>query len=593
MHSSYILSLIILGLGFIIYYMFFKKRKNVKANLFIAIATCVIIVAVLVYPLLEYNNVFIKCFAAFIYGIRCMGMGQDLNFLSKVDLATVKGEIYFASMFILFIILPLLTATFVLTFLERIISRFRLFASKNKKLCVFSEINEKTLLLAQELSKNKNNKIILIKTNTKPNIPFNSIKINKKITEVKFDSKSDITFYMISQDEEKNLTEALELISMYKNREKTKIYVINENEETPVILDSTDKGKITVEIINEKERAVFNLLNNKPLFLNTIDNTISILIVGCGNLGKEFLRDSLWCSMMVGYSLEMLIIDKDADRIKESIKTDYPELLDNYNIEFLNAYIKSSEVLEKLKERRNINYILVSMDNDDKNIDTAIMLRRFFIRNFNRKPIINMWIENELKQEEILKLTNEKGNEYEFNAFGCIKDLYYENNIINSELEKLAIQVNLAYDPDDKDLHNYNLREYNKRSSRANALHIKYKMYSILKDKFTDDMRINQELFKELYTPEVEEALIRKEHDRWMAYTRSIGYVYVSTKDVKKYYDTNKHYIHYLARMHPALVDFEELDEVSKELSKIIGKDAKMKEKDKFLVRSIVEKFKF
>ena len=108
---------------------------------------------------------------------------------------------------------------------------------------------------------------------------------------------------MISQDEEKNLTEALELISMYKNREKTKIYVINENEETPVILDSTDKGKITVEIINEKERAVFNLLNNKPLYLNAIDNTISILIVGCGNLGKEFLRDSVWYSMMVVYSL--------------------------------------------------------------------------------------------------------------------------------------------------------------------------------------------------------------------------------------------------------------------------------------------------
>ena len=593
MNSSFLLSFIVIGLGIIVFFFFLRKKNNVKLNLFTAIATGIISVAILVFPLLEYENVYIKALASFIYATKCIGLGQNLDVLSSITLETINDYLYFILLNILFIILPLLTVGFILSFIEKVLSSIRISLCSNKRICVFSEKNDKSLLIANDLLKYKDARIIFANVKDKTSHNFKTINLNKKVTDIKFNKKSKITFYMISQNEDLNLNESLELIEKFKNRDNIKIYVINQNEEAPVILDSTDKGKIDVEIINEKERAIFNLLDTKPLFLNSINNTISLLIVGCGNIGKEFLRDIVWCGQLPGYKLEILVVDLIADKIKENIEYEYPELLNNYNITFLNADIKSEKTLNTIKNYNNINYILVSMDNDEKNLNTALLLRRYFIRTFDREPIINLWISNEYKEEQLLKLVNEKGNSYNLNAFGSMYDLYHNNTILDSSLEKLAIQVNLAYDPTDHDLRNYNLMEYNKRSSRASALHIKYKMYSILKEKFSENMRDNQELMKKLYTKEIEQLLTENEHDRWMAYTRSIGYIKASLEDVTKYYKTSNTYINYLARMHPCLVPFNQLDTLSQEINRITGNNIDFVESDRKIVKHIFEGFKF
>ena len=85
----------------------------------------------------------------------------------------------------------------------------------------------------------------------------------------------------------------------------------------------------------------------------------------------------------------------------------------------------------------------------------------------------------------------------------------------------------------------------------------------------------------------IEKMLIKNEHDRWNAYMRSIGYVTASIKDVESYYNKTNHYIHYLAKLHPALVEFDELDDVSKELSNITSKKVNLKESDKHIIKSI------
>ena len=165
-----------------------------------------------------------------------------------------------------------------------------------------------------------------------------------------------------------------------------------------------------------------------------------------------------------------------------------------------------------------------------------------------------------------------------------------QNNIVNSELEKLAIKIHLAYDPEDTDLERYNLLEYNKRSSRASALHIKYKIYSILENDFTNNMKDNQKLFKERYTKEIEDLLVLNEHERWNAYMRSIGYVHASIEEVKSYYELTKHYIYYLARMHPSIVEFDKLDDISKEISKICNKSIDLLDNDRKIIRLLHEK---
>ena len=45
--------------------------------------------------------------------------------------------------------------------------------------------------------------------------------------------------------------------------------------------------------------------------------------------------------------------------------------------------------------------------------------------------------------------------------------------------------------------------------------------------------------------------------------------------------------MHYLARMHPALVEFNKLDEISKDLSRICKKKIDLKDSDKQIVKNI------
>ncbi len=592
MKITFALAIITIMIGIIIYYCNFRKLRNLKKNIFIALFTGVIAMTFLVYPLqIEYNNFFTRLLASFFYAMKCAGMGEDLKILSRINLDSTSGYIYFSLMNFMFVLMPVITVGFILTFLEDIYISICLKLMGNKELHIFSDVNEKSLLIARKIQNSQNAKIIFTNVIDKSNLDIKTMCIKEKITSILFDKNyKAITFYLISENEEENLHMALELIEKYRNKDNIKINLLNSAEETVAVIDSTDKGKVSVEIINEKERAVFNLLNNTPLFLNCINKTISILIVGCGKLGKEFLKDATWCAMMNGYNFKALVIDKNANNIKENIEIEAPDFLCNYDIKFLNADIKSHNAISSIKSQNDINYVLVATESDEKNLNISIMLRRFFIREFQSEPVINLWISNSYKQKQISSIVNEKNNEYKLNAFGSVEELYLNNSIMNSELEKKAIQIHLSYNPDDIDLKKYNLLEYNKRSSRASALHIKYKIFSVLEDLYSDDMNKNYKLFKEKYSKEIEDMLTKNEHDRWSAYMRSIGYVGASIEEVKAYYKKTNNHINYLARIHPALVEFDELDKISQEISKISKREIDLKDSDRQIVKNIYEK---
>ena len=586
---SFILALVTLLIALFWYiYNLFRKNK-LKHTVGVLLAFCVVAMCFLVYPLMNgYHNVFLRILASFVYATRCIRMGQSLDLLSSLNLSNIYGLLSFLLMGFLFVLMPILTASFIISFLDNFFARIYLSLLKHKEIHVFSEVNEKSLLLYKKLELDKNNKIVFTNVLDRKNIINKAFCIKDSINNIPF-YRNDlkITFYLISEDEEQNLDYALELIDKYKDKNNIKMNIITNQDLVATILDSTDKGKINVEIIHEKERTIFHLLEKTPLFLNSINKTISLLIVGCGNVGLEFLKDATWCSMMIDYKLKILVIDKNADSIKEKIDVEMPDFLKHYNISFINADIESKESIDALLKNSDVNYVLVSMDSDDKNINTSIFLRRFYLRNFQREPIINLWISNEYKKKQISAITNEKKLSYNINAFGSTEDLYLSYNLINSNLEKLAKQIHLFYDSSDKEFIRYNKLEYNKRSSRASALHIIYKLYSVLGNEYTDDINKNIKLFKKKYSKKIENLLSENEHDRWNAYMRSIGYVPSTIKEVKEYYSRTNHYIDYLSRRHPALVEYNKLDSISKELSKIIKKKIDLIESDRSIVENI------
>ena len=48
-----------------------------------------------------------------------------------------------------------------------------------------------------------------------------------------------------------------------------------------------------------------------------------------------------------------------------------------------------------------------------------------------------------------------------------------------------------------------------------------------------------------------------------------------------------------LARMHPALVDYDKLDDISKEISKVINEDIDLKDNDRKIINYIYKSLKY
>lgn len=597
MQLCFLLALIVTVVSIFIY---LNIKNNIKLKILSTIIGGIVSLAILVFPLLNEENIILNGINSFFYSLQSIGINQDLSIISSINLNSVLGISYIVYIYLIFLALPLLTASVILIFLSDIFVKLKFELNKNKKLYIFSEVNEKSIFVAKDiLIKEKNQGIFIFANYNRENNIYDlndikCIKLSQDIKNLKLSNKNNkVTYYLISKDEEENLNNSLALIDKYKNRKNTKIYIVNNSKDAPIILDSTNKGEIELEIVNEVERVIYNLLDKYPLYLNAINNKISILIIGCGNTGKEFLKSVIWCGQVMGYKLQITVVDIKADIIKEELEIDMPEIFKNYDITFINANIKSKETISKIKRILDINYIFVSMENDNKNIDSAIMLRRLFLKwdksNYNRKPIINIWIENEYKKEQISSLVNERASSYDLNAFGSIKDMYLDNCIIDFKIEQLAKQVHLSYDKKDVDFHKYNLLEYNKRSSRATALHLKYKLYSVLREEYTGNIKKDLESYNKYLTVELEELLSINEHDRWSAYMRTIGYTLATVDDVKKYIVKTSDYRHHLCKMHPALVSFNELKQVDDCLNSFTSQNISLEESDRKIIRNMPE----
>lgn len=551
--------------------------------------------AILVFPINEGKNIISKAVFSIIYAAQTIILAEDVSLANNININGIFEILYLGIIYILYLIMPLLTASFLLSLIDDFATKIKLNFASRGKVVIFSELNEKSVMLAEKLSAKNTIFVFANCTNEIKNM-FNkkiknlkSITVSESIENINLNNikSEDITFYMITEQSDNDLEQTLRIIEKYKNR-KLNIYIITNSRIARTILDSTDKGNIRVEIVNEIERTVYKVLADIPLYINAVNNEISVLIVGAGKVGREFCKAIAWCGQIIGYKLKITVIDKRANFIKEKMDMNYPELLKKYQYNFIETDVNSKKMIEELDKVENINYVIIALNDEELNIKQAIFLRRYFIcrdkKEFKNKPIINVWVQDYLKNKQVNVLKNEKNNEYEFNAFGSIKQMYCDDSIINSRLEKMTQNVHLSYDPNDKELKQFYEKEYNIRSSRATALHIPYKMYSVLKEEYTGVLEKDLEKLENLLKdPEILENLAKNEHDRWVAYMRSDGYENATLEEVNNYIKNTNSYKHHLAKMHPALVEYERLDEVEKNLN------VSLKEADKEIIKKIPE----
>lgn len=496
---------------------------------------------------------------------------------------------------LLFVFAPCLTFEFLLSLFGDAHSNIRVMLSKFRDKCVFSDLNEKSIALAESIfesdqsqKKSKPRMIIFSNVSKIQNNAgealleraraIHAICFKKDISAVNCHSTvGNLMFFVIGEESADNVKIATWIKDAFKNRNRTTVYIFSSSIEAELFAGTQINEAIAIRCVNEARSLVYRTLydmetsrieNGTPdLFSEAVPDDsgkiISVVIAGLGDYGEEMLRALTWFCQMDGYTIKINAFDKDPsaeDRFYEK----YPALLERsgagdkrYDITIhAGVDVESLEFVETIRTLNDTSYVFVSLGTDKQNISTSVLLRRIF-EQIGIHPSIQAVVHHSDKARLLEGRKNFRGDAYDIWGVGDDKKQYSEKVVINSELEEEALAIHKRYGkPADyesrsdaeKERINTELEksffsyEYNYRSSMASALHLK--------------ARIACGLQGPGVTENVDQ-LSRLENRRWGAYMRTEGYRFSGSTNPKSRND--------LGKLHHLLIPFDDLPEVEKE----------------------------
>ncbi len=462
---------------------------------------------------------------------------------------------------------PAATAAFVLSFFKNLSAYMKCLLKFSKDVYVFSELNDKSLALAESLKKNKPKERMIIFTDVftreeekiyemlERAEKLGAVCFKKDIVTIRFRwhlKSKQLSFFTIGEDFTENINQSLKLIEKYRYCDNTNLYVFSTQLEAELLLagafiDKKDEKngkkletKIKVRRVNEVQSLINRTLYDdgyRSIFASAYEESadkgkISAVVVGMGRHGTEMTKALSWFCQMDGYEAEINVFDQNKDAKGEFISL-CPELMcKKYN----GKNLAPEDTCYKITVHSGINvltkkfdnivtslphvtYIFVCLGNDETNILTAVKLRTILARKGIR-PVIQAVVYNSDKKESLQGIKNFKGQDYNIDFIGDIRSSYSEDVIIDSEVEEQALKRHLGYGGTEKDFWQF---EYNYNSSVASAIHKKARIKCGIP---------GAELEPEKRRIPERRALRKLEHRRWNAYMRSEGYVYGGT--VKK-----------------------------------------------------------
>ena len=503
---------------------------------------------------------------------------------------------------ILFLLTPILTVSFVLSFFKNVTSYVKYYFDKNAEVYIFSEANKRSVTLAEDLYSSNNNRTIVFTDylgkheeeayDLSARIEaIKAICFKKDVNAIDFNacrSQKELHFFVMGENETKNVEQSLNLIKKYRAVENTNLYTFSSGVESELLLTSIDKGIMKVRRINEVRSLVNRILqeHGTKLFENACEvenglKKISAIIVGMGAHGSEMLKALSWYCQLEGYELEINAFDRDS-LAYDKMYTQCPELISEkcngkvvkgeaqYNIKIHSGVdVDSIAFMETVKAIENPTYALVALGTDADNIRVAAYLRMLFAREgYKDTPIIQTVIHNSEEARALEDIKNFKEQAYNIQCVGDLKTSYSEEVIRNTELENQALEVHMSYSIKNKTgaelekavreaTETFWKYEYNYRSSMATVIHKQTYKYC----KRPDEGDLDEKTIEE----KMVEILKSVEHRRWNAYMRSEGYVHSGSSEASSRND--------LAKMHHNLVVYQELtkDDTDKDEAVISG----------------------
>ncbi len=441
---------------------------------------------------------------------------------------------------VLHLFISALLLGFILSFFRNFFPYMRYRFLSNGKLCVFTEVSKRSILLACDMHEREKNLSLKRSTivflgnrndesseaiaNYAEIDAIDAFIFDKSVSELVLHNrylKKQVNFFLLKYNESENLRDALELSAKYGKSNiagHIQIHVLNSEPEAEAVIDSIEYSSIlSLRLIRENRTKLHHLFDIRPLFLARRDNKISILVAGLGRCGTEAVKLAAWAAQTIDLRPEIIIVDKDPETIKRFEK-ECPELAPEFSpdfgerdcdIHFICADIESSEFREKLSAFPDVSYVICVVGDENLNLRCGMNIRSIYeeIRFdkdgiTNSPPTINVMLGDPFLYEIGGRVKFDNRVNCDLLPFGSLKETYSYDNLISPYLDKAGIAVNRFYTREfskddikaatgaareelirkinaeaDK---NYEDKEYNRNSSTALGLHFKYKVYSIL-----------------------------------------------------------------------------------------------------------------
>lgn len=568
---------------------FIKAKSKYKASffepsniLFIGVVISATILFIPIYLNTLKNSqcgIFETVFIAIHNMIRLFVIDSDFNIITEniTDLPNWLARAYSSLFSILYVLAPILTFGFVLSFFKNASAYKRYFSQYYSQAYIFSKLNEKSIALAKSLSNDKSQKRVFVFTDVfskdeednyeliEQAKELGAICFEKDITTINFalhSKKTALNFFTIGKDESENLSQSLKLISNKKYGKNTNLYVFSSQAESELLLTNAfGQGNISgikVRRINDVQSLILRNLYDtgfekifKTAYDSGADNKeINAVVLGMGQHGTEMIKALSWFCQMDGYNLTVNSFDLD-NLAEEKFKSQCPELMDeshngkfysdgdaNYLIKIhSNCDVTTHAFETKISTLPRTTYVFIALGDDSVNIRTALRIRMLFER-AGYQPTIQTIVYNTDKKVALNDIQNFKGQKYNIDFIGDIESSYSEDVILDLDIENKALERHLKWGTEDE-FWQYN---YNYKSSIASAIHYKLKVCCGINGITKQPSERTQD---ELW------AIRKLEHRRWNAYMRSEGYIYGGTVEKIGRND--------MAKTHNCLVPFEEL----------------------------------
>jgi len=371
----------------------------------------------------------------------------------------------------------------------------------------------------------------------------------------------------------------------------------------------------TIHIVNIEDLLVRQMINKYPPYkcpgLGIKDGEatrgFTVMILGLGFVGESALLHLVMNGQFLGVKMRAIIVDSRKESLSECLKQRYPSLDICCNTEFHGIDVQGEEFYSLLKKEKDIDFIVITLNNDELNKRIALDIRQHFRkRELESEHPIPFPIITAFEKEGTLYEQRDNENIY---IFGCRDEILKDSIIIDEHLDKMAMAVNNTYDEDSK----WNeLDWFSQESSRASAdfvpamLHIADSGNKDGKDKKTylaskglheleDDwiLQLKDDFSQALErNKDIREKLAQTEHLRWNAFHAAMGFSKISLEEMQSRFDKGKGAVYARKctseQVHACLVPWEDLDAVTEKYNmlvkvaneEIIKKASEAKEED-------------